>query len=92
MIQKELAETFKKLSPKRGSAGFYQGTVADKIVKEMKRSGGIITHQDLKKYQAKIRKPIHGKFRGYDIYGPPPPSSGGICLIQMLNVLENYDL
>ena len=58
----------------------------------MKAGGGLITKDDLAKYEAKERKPIHGTYRGYDVYGPPPPSSGGICLIEMLNILENFDL
>src|SRR5260370_18933385 len=58
----------------------------------MKASGGLITADDLAAYRAKERKPIHGTYRGYDVYGPPPPSSGGMCLVEMLNVLENFDL
>jgi gamma-glutamyltranspeptidase/glutathione hydrolase len=58
----------------------------------MERGGGIISLRDLRDYRAKIRRPIHGTFRSYDVYGPPPPSSGGIVLIQMLNVLEQFDL
>ncbi len=58
----------------------------------MKEGGGLITPADLAGYTAKLREPIHGTYRGYDVYGPPPPSSGGICLVEMLNVLENFDL
>src|SRR5439155_6997419 len=58
----------------------------------MKRGGGLITRDDLAKYQAKARTPIHGTYRGYDVYGAPPPSSGGTCLVEMLNILENFDL
>jgi gamma-glutamyltranspeptidase/glutathione hydrolase len=58
----------------------------------MKSGDGLISKSDLAHYTARARKPIHGTFRGYDIYGPPPPSSGGICLVEMLNVLENFDL
>src|SRR5262249_18475459 len=54
--------------------------------------GGVITLADLEGYQAKLRKPIHGTYRGYDVYAPPPPSSGGTCLVLMLNILENFDL
>jgi gamma-glutamyltranspeptidase/glutathione hydrolase len=58
----------------------------------MKRGGGLITKSDLVSYHANVRAPIHGTYRGYDVYGPPPPSSGGICLVEMLNILENFDL
>src|SRR5260370_42525037 len=58
----------------------------------MKRGNGLITKEDLPAYRARERKPIHGTYHGYDIYGPPPPSSGGTCLVLMLNVLENFDL
>src|SRR5262249_4107466 len=57
-----------------------------------KAGGGLITLADLEGYQAKLRKPIHGTYRGYDVYAPPPPSSGGTCLVLMLNILENFDL
>src|SRR5262249_29448312 len=70
----------------------YKGAIADKIVAEMKAGGGLIRRGDLVGYAAKERKPIHGTYRGYDVYGPPPPSSGGICLVEMLNILENFDL
>jgi len=58
----------------------------------MKAGKGLITKEDLAGYSAKVRKPIHGTFRGYDVYAPPPPSSGGITLVLMLNILENFDL
>src|SRR5436853_7244888 len=58
----------------------------------MKAGGGLITREDLAGYRAVQRQPIHGTYRGYDIYAPPPPSSGGICLVEMLNILENFDL
>src|SRR5205807_1824166 len=71
---------------------FYVGAIADKIAVEMKAGNGLITKEDLARYTAKLRKPIHGTFRGYDVYAPPPPSSGGITLVLMLNILENFDL
>jgi gamma-glutamyltranspeptidase/glutathione hydrolase len=83
----ELAETLRKIAD-GGANAFYRGKIAEQIVAEMKRGGGIITLEDLKTYQAKVREPIHGTFRGYDIYAPPPPSSGGICLVQILNLVE----
>ena len=79
-------------SPSDGPDAFYKGAIADLIVAEMKAGGGLITKEDLAGYQAKVRTPIHGTYRGYDVYGPPPPSSGGICLVEMLNILENFDL
>jgi gamma-glutamyltranspeptidase / glutathione hydrolase len=80
-----------KISDK-GASGFYQGYIADLIVEEMKTNRGLITHEDLKNYKAVERKVIKGTFRGYDVYTMPPASSGGIHLVQMLNILENYDL
>ncbi len=91
LVQKDLAATLRRIAEK-GADGFYKGEVADLLVAEMKRSKGIITAKDLAGYEAKARQPIHGTYRGYDVYGPPPPSSGGTCLIEMLNVLENFDL
>jgi gamma-glutamyltranspeptidase/glutathione hydrolase len=91
LVQKDLAKTLRRIA-EQGPDGFYKGTVADLIAAEMKRDGGLITTADLAAYEAKVRKPIHGIYRGYDVYGPPPPSSGGICLIEMLNVLENFEL
>src|SRR5690349_18065865 len=58
----------------------------------MKAGGGLITAEDLAPYRATVRAPVHGTYRGYDVYGPPPPSSGGTCLVEMLNILENFDL
>ena len=66
--------------------------IADQIVAEMQAGGGLITKQDLASYQAHVREPIHGTYRGYDVYGPPPPSSGGVCLVEILNILENFSL
>jgi gamma-glutamyltranspeptidase/glutathione hydrolase len=91
LVQKDLAQTL-RLIAEQGPNGFYQGTVAELLAAEMKRGGGLITLKDLAAYEAKIRRPIHGTYRGYDVYAPPPPSSGGTCLIEMLNVLENFDL
>ena len=90
-MQKDLAKTL-RLIAEQGPDAFYKGPIAELIVAEMKAGGGLITKDDLAGYQAKERKPIHGTYRGYDVYGPPPPSSGGICLVEMLNILENFDL
>lgn len=91
LIQAELANTL-KLVQEKGNAGFYDGPVADSIVAEMKRGGGIISKQDLKDYKAIWRKPIVGSYRGYDIVTMPPPSSGGIALVQLLKSVEPFPL
>jgi gamma-glutamyltranspeptidase/glutathione hydrolase len=91
LVQKDLARTLRRIA-EQGPDGFYTGPVAGLIVTEMKRGGGLITHRDLAVYRAKARKPVHGTYRGYDVYAPPPPSSGGTCLVEMLNILENFDL
>jgi gamma-glutamyltranspeptidase/glutathione hydrolase len=89
--QPELAKTLELISAK-GRDGFYVGTTADLIVAEMKRGGGLITAKDLADYHSVWREPIKGSYRGYQIYSMAPPSSGGVLLVQMLNMLEPYDL
>jgi gamma-glutamyltranspeptidase / glutathione hydrolase len=91
LVQKDLAQTLRLIADK-GPDGFYKGSVAELFAAQMKRDGGLITMEDLADYEAKERQPIHGTYRGYDVYGPPPPSSGGTCLVEMLNILENFDL
>jgi gamma-glutamyltranspeptidase/glutathione hydrolase len=91
IYQKELAETLKEIRDK-GRDGFYKGKVADKIISEINNLGGIFSYSDLDNYNVIERKVLNGSYRGYDIVSMPPPSSGGICLINMLNILENYDL
>ena len=91
LVQKDLATTLRRIA-EHGPAAFYEGDLADLLLKEMNVGGGYITKKDLAGYRAKERPPIHGTYRGYDVYGPPPPSSGGICLVEMLNVLESFDL
>jgi len=91
IIQKDLANTLRQIS-KNGTDGFYKGEVADKIVNSMENSNGIITYEDLAIYQPKERDVIKGTYRDYEIYSMGPPSSGGISLIYLLNILENYDL
>ena len=76
----------------KGEAGFYEGKTADLIVAEMQRGNGFITKEDLKNYEATWRKPLVGKYRGYDIITMPPPSSGGIAMLQLLGTVENYPL
>lgn len=89
--QPDLAKSLQRIADK-GPAGFYEGDTAELIEKEMKANGGLITRDDLKKYVAKERAPLKGAYRGYEVIGMPPPSSGGMGIIQMLNVLEGFDL
>jgi len=89
--QRDLAKTLKRIS-KYGRAGFYAGKTADLLVAEMQQGGGLITHADLKNYRSVERKAVKGVYRGYEIYSMPPPSSGGVHVVQMLNILEGYDL
>lgn len=90
-VQLDLASTLKRISY-YGAKGFYEGKTAKNIVKCMNRTGGIITANDLKNYNAVERKPIIFEYKGYRIYTMPPPSSGGIALAGILNQLENIDL
>jgi len=87
----DLAKTL-TLIAESGPDAFYSGPIANQLVAEMRRGGGLIAKCDLEGYEAKVREPIHGTFRGYDIFGPPPPSSGGIAVVEALNILENFDL
>ena len=89
--QADLARTLTRIAD-QGPAGFYEGETAALIEKDMKANGGLITVGDLKAYQAKKRGVVKGTYRGYDIIGMPPPSSGGMAVVQMLNVLEGFDL
>jgi gamma-glutamyltranspeptidase/glutathione hydrolase len=88
--QPELAWTLRQIS-ERGTDGFYAGPVADSLVAEMRRGGGIITHEDLRAYRPIWRTPIRGTYRGYTILSMPPSSSGGITMTETLNILETYD-
>ena len=91
-IQKDLAETLKRIA-KDGHDGFYKGKTAEFIEKDMLANSGMITREDLAKYQAVLRDPIRGVYRDeYEIISMPPPSSGGITLTMMLNIIEGYDL
>ena len=91
LVQKDLAKTLRKIA-QNGALGFYSGEVADLIVAEMKKNSGLITKKDLANYQSVYRDPVVGTYRGSKIVSMGPPSSGGALLIQMLNMLENYDL
>ena len=88
-VQPDLARTL-ELVADSGAAVFYHGSIADLIVQEMKRGGGLITRQDLARYRAKWRDPIEIFYRGYTIYTMPPPSGGGVTLAEILNVMQGY--
>ncbi|MDG2176257.1 MAG: gamma-glutamyltransferase [Gammaproteobacteria bacterium] len=90
-LQADLASTLKAISD-QGRDGFYRGRVADLIVADMQANNGLITHQDLSDYQPVWREPIHSTYRGFDVWSMPAPSSGGVLLVQMLNMLEPYDI
>lgn len=89
--QPDLAWSLKQLA-KQGPDAFYKGAIADKIVAAMQANGGLIDHEDLAGYVATERTPVTGTYRGYDIVSMPLPSSGGVLVVQMLNVLEHFDL
>ena len=91
IYQKDLAETLKRIA-KNGRDGFYKGETADLMVDEMKSNNGLISHADLEEYNSVYRDPIIGNYRGFTIASMGPPSSGGPLIIQMLNMLENFDV
>lgn len=91
LIQGDLAATLSAIS-EQGPHGFYQGPVAEKLVKAIRDAGGIMVLDDLKSYQPVIRTPVRGTYRGYDIVSMPQPSSGGIVLVEILNILEGFPL
>lgn len=90
-VQRDLANTL-KLIAKQGPDAFYKGAIADLIVEDMKKNDGLITKEDLASYQVAWRKPIQGTYRGYEIISMPPPSSGGVHLLEILNTIENADV
>ncbi|MDX1492810.1 MAG: gamma-glutamyltransferase [Longimicrobiales bacterium] len=87
----DLARSLERIRD-QGADGFYKGETARLIAAEMRRGGGIITEEDLALYRARERTPITGTYRGYDVISMPPPSSGGVAIVTMLNILEAYDL
>ena len=89
--QADLAWTFEQIE-KNGRDGFYKGRVAALILNQVQSMGGIITWEDLEKYQPVERQPIIGTYRGFKVISMPPPSSGGIALVELLNIIENYKL
>lgn len=91
LIQEDLAKVLAALDYPAGKKGFYEGWVADLLVKEMKRGKGLITKKDLKNYRSVWRTPVSGTYRGLKVVSAPPPSAGGVALLQMLALAENVD-
>ncbi len=89
--QSDLAWTLEQIAS-HGAAAFYSGAIAERIAADMAAGGGLITKQDLRTYAAKVRAPVRGIYRGYEVLSMPPPSSGGVHLIEMLNILEGYPI
>jgi gamma-glutamyltranspeptidase / glutathione hydrolase len=91
LVQPDLAATLSAIA-EQGPRGFYEGPVAEKLVKATRDAGGIMTSDDLKSYRAVIRAPVRGTYRGYDIVSMPQPSSGGVVLLETLNILEGFPM
>jgi gamma-glutamyltranspeptidase/glutathione hydrolase len=91
LVLGDLAKTLRAIAD-NGADAFYKGWIADRIAEDMSANGGLISKKDLAAYKAKERKPIKGTYKGYEIISMPPPSSGGVALVEMLNILEPYDL
>jgi gamma-glutamyltranspeptidase / glutathione hydrolase len=89
LVQPELAEVLKAIG-REGPRAFYVGPIADNIVASVRQAGGLMTRRDLENYAPVIRSPVYGTYRGYEVVSMPPPSSGGVHLIEMLNILEGY--
>ena len=89
--QPDLARTLQRIADE-GPAGFYEGETARLVAEDMRRNGGLVTEAALKAYSARRREPLRGTYRGHEVLSMPPVSSGGIALVEMLNVLEGYDL
>jgi len=91
LVQKDLGRTLRAVAAK-GAPGFYEGPVADAIAARVQELGGILTRDDLLAYRPKWREPVRGRYRGLEVVSFPPPSSGGVALIEMLNILEGFDV
>jgi len=91
LVLTDLAKTLRAIAD-GGADAFYKGWIADRIAEDMKANGGLISKEDLAAYRAKERKPLKGRYKGHEIISMPPPSSGGVALIEMLNILEPLDL
>ncbi len=91
LTQEDLSVSLREIAEK-GPKGFYEGDIAQKIAADMAANDGLITLEDLRNYKAVVRQPVRGTYRGYEIVSMPPPSSGGIHIIQILNMLESYPI
>jgi gamma-glutamyltranspeptidase/glutathione hydrolase len=91
LVQPDLANTLEAIG-RNGPQAFYEGQTAERIAAAVRAAGGIMTADDLKNYHAVVREPVRGSYRGTEIVSMPPPSSGGVALVEMLNILEGYDL
>jgi gamma-glutamyltranspeptidase/glutathione hydrolase len=91
IILRDLGKTLRAIATK-GPNAFYTGWIADSIAVAMSANGGLISKRDLAAYSPKVRVPVRGTYHGYELIGMPPPSSGGVTMIEMLNILENFDL
>ncbi len=91
LVQTDLANTLETIA-RNGPQAFYEGAIAQKLAAAVQAAGGVMTADDLRSYRPIERAPVRGTYRGYDIVSMPPPSSGGVALIEMLNILEGYDL
>lgn len=87
----DLADTLDKIA-EGGKDAFYKGEIADKIIAQVQKDGGVLTHADLENFTVRVLEPVRGTYRGYELISSPPPSSGGTHVIQILNVLENFDV
>ena len=90
-VQPELAWSLRQIA-EHGPEAFYQGAIAERIAADMASNGGLITLEDLTGYEARLREPVRGSYRGHQVFSMPPPSSGGIHLVQLLNILEDYPI
>ena len=91
LVLTELGRTLDAIAT-RGADVFYTGWIADSIAADMQRNGGLISKKDLAAYRARERPPIRGRYHGYDIVTMPPPSSGGVAMVEMLNILSHFDI
>src|SRR5205085_12146430 len=89
-VQPELAKTLARIQ--NDPSDFYRGETARRIVADVQKHGGLLTAEDLRQYKPAVRTPLTGAYRGHEIITMPPPSSGGVALLEMLNMLEPYDL
>ena len=91
LVQADLARALETIA-RQGPRAFYEGSISQRIVDSVREAGGILSREDLRDYRALERVPVRGSYRGYEILSTPPPSSGGVHLIEMLNILEAYPL